>query len=409
MAAALPAAAAVEAAAAAFRPMRVFRLSGAALLSVFGIAAIVVAGNSVVGFFTREWHPKWDIGPSFLKWFLEQPAESVAPVVLRDWSDMAPVTIGIWVAAAATPLVYYLLVGLAVGKDPRPGTVIPLFTPPAGVSPAGARYIVGMGYDSKTISAEIVGLAVRGFIRIVRQDATDYMLKRIGGSSDGLTEAEKYLTSVLFRGSSSVRVSPSNGVRLRIATEMFEKHLDKEFEGPVFTRNIWAVSLGIMISGVALVAVSYTHSGAADDPVSYVMGGLLVALALLNAVFFPLMKAPTALGREIMDRIAGFRMFIEAAEHERARVADRPALTPALFAANLPYAMALALVLDGAESFAGAGGAAIPSPADFDWYGQTSAFAHNDGFTGMLRSLGAAVAAALVDEDEFDDIVGPGR
>ncbi len=48
-------------------------------------------------------------------------------------------------------------------------------------------------------------------------------------------------------------------------------------------------------------------------------------------------------------------------------------------------------------------------PTDFDWYGQTQAFAHNDGFAGMLRSLGAAVAAALVDEGEYDDIVGPGQ
>ncbi len=380
-----------------------------ALLSVFGITAIVLAGNSVVGFFAREWHPKWNIGTSIWRWIREQPAESVVPVVPRDWSDMAPATIGIWIAAAAIPLVYYLLVWLAIGKDPRPGTIVPLFRPPQGVSPAGARYIVGMGYDSKTISAEIVGLAVRGYIRIVRQDATDYMLKRIGGSSDGLTAAEKYLTSVLFRGASSVRISPSDGVRLRIATEMFEKHLDKEFEGPVFKRNIWTVSTGILVSGVALVAVSYTHSGGPGDPVSYVMAGLLLALAVLNAAFFPLMKAPTALGREIMDGIAGYKMFIEAAEHERARIADRPALTPALFAANLPYAMALDLELDWAESFARSVGAAIPSPTDFDWYGQTAAFTHDDGFAGMLRSLGAAVAAALVDEDEYDDTVGPGR
>lgn len=386
--------------------MQVLRLSGAALLAFFLIAAIVVAGNAVVGFFAEGWGPDWHLDESAWAWLSEGPAESAAPVA-HEWADIGARTIWLWVAAAIAPFGYYLIVWRLYGKDPRRGAIVPLYHPPAGVSPAGARYIMGMGYDSKTIASEIVGLAVRGYLRIVRQDRSDYIMKRAGGSTAELTAAQKYLASVLFRGATSIRVGTEEGVRLRLATEMFQKHLEDEFEGPVFTRNIWAVCFGILVSGGALLAVSFTHEGAPADPAGFVAAGFFAALVTLNAIYFPLMKAPTELGRRLMDEIEGFRMFVAAAEHERTRIAGRPQLTPALFAANLPYAMALDLELDWAKGFAGAVGAAIPSPTDFDWYGQTAAYAHDDGFAGMLRSLGAAVAATLVDEND-ESAIGPG-
>src|SRR5262249_30893461 len=38
-------------------------------------------------------------------------------------------------------LAYYVLAWLRVGRDPPSGTIIPLFGPPAGMSPAATRYI----------------------------------------------------------------------------------------------------------------------------------------------------------------------------------------------------------------------------------------------------------------------------
>jgi hypothetical protein len=49
-------------------------------------------------------------------------------------------------------------------------------------------------------------------------------------------------------------------------------------------------------------------------PFSFVLMG---AFAALNGLFGFLMRAPTALGRPIMDQLSGFRLYLETAEADR--------------------------------------------------------------------------------------------
>ena len=44
---------------------------------------------------------------------------------------------------------------------------------------------------------------------------------------------------------------------------------------------------------------------------------LVTAFATVNGLFLYLMRAPTALGRPIMDQLAGFRLYLETAESDR--------------------------------------------------------------------------------------------
>lgn len=69
--------------------------------------------------------------------------------------------------------------------------------------------------------------------------------------------------------------------------------------------------------------------------------GLLVVVVVMNMAFYHLLKAPTMLGRRILDRIEGFKMFLGATEGDRLQrmvPADR---TPELYEKYLPYALAL--------------------------------------------------------------------
>ncbi len=63
-------------------------------------------------------------------------------------------------------LAYYLKVWARVGRDPAKGTIIPLFNPPKGFSPAAVRYLMQMGFDAKTMAAAVLDMAVKGFLRI---------------------------------------------------------------------------------------------------------------------------------------------------------------------------------------------------------------------------------------------------
>jgi hypothetical protein len=55
-------------------------------------------------------------------------------------------------------LLYYFIAWISVGKDPERGTIIPLFEPPADLSPAAVRFINKMGFDNKAFTAAIIDL-----------------------------------------------------------------------------------------------------------------------------------------------------------------------------------------------------------------------------------------------------------
>lgn len=78
---------------------------------------------------------------------------------------------------------------------------------------------------------------------------------------------------------------------------------------------------------------------------------VIALIALVNLIFYHLLKAPTLLGRKIMDRIDGFKMYLETAEKDRLYSMNEPDKTPELFEAFLPYALALGVENKWAEKF----------------------------------------------------------
>ena len=125
---------------------------------------------------------------------------------------------------------------------------------------------------------------------------------------------------------------------------------------------------------------------------------ILVGTQAMNMVFYHLLKAPTALGRRLMDQIEGFKMYLSAVEGDRLNTLNPPERTPALFEKFLPYALALGVEQQWSEKFAdvlaraGTGpgsGSRTYSPG---WY---SGGGLNRGLTGFSAALGGAFAGAI--------------
>jgi uncharacterized membrane protein len=85
-----------------------------------------------------------------------------------------------------------------------------------------------------------------------------------------------------------------------------------------------------------------------SSPLMILVIGLI---ALVNIVFYNLLKAPTLLGRQIMDKIDGFKMYLGVAEKDRLDLVKEPHKTPELFESFLPYALALNVENQWAEKF----------------------------------------------------------
>lgn len=128
---------------------------------------------------------------------------------------------------------------------------------------------------------------------------------------------------------------------------------------------------------------------------SALLSFLIVVLALINVLFFYLLKAPTLLGRQIMDQIEGFKLYLSMAEKDRLNFFNQPGKSPDLFEKFLPYAIALDVENKWAEYFseefkkaATEGQAYSPS-----WYHGTNFAAI--GAVGLASSLGSSFSSAV--------------
>jgi uncharacterized membrane protein YgcG len=122
---------------------------------------------------------------------------------------------------------------------------------------------------------------------------------------------------------------------------------------------------------------------------------ILAALVGTNLLFHGLLKAPTHTGRDLLNKIEGFRMFLQAVDGDRLIRLTPPDKTPELFEKYLPYAVALdseqawaqqfSAVLDSAKQSTGY------SPA---WYVGSHALAMSAFASSVGGSFSNAIAAS---------------
>lgn len=365
-----------------------------------GVTVLVLGFMLVGGFFYENWSPNWSIGDSFAEAIAEPPRAEAPGRQAIPMAEAFREGVWVWGAAVLAPLGWYFLIWLIWGRDPLGRPAFPRFYPPQGLSPATVRQIVGMGFDEKAMAAEMLSLAVRGHVKLIRTKRGLYGLRRTDKGSSLLTEAERHLMSVLFRGAGEVVIGRKQGVRLRVAMESFRKHLEDELEGPVYATNVGATLTGVMVSAAAFMVATMTYRDVTMQNTELAMaGGTLLLLAAVNVLFFTLMKAPTRLGRELLDEIAGFRIFLVTAEHKRMKMADAPEMSEHLYATHLPYALAMDLELAWSDRFTELLKRAIPDPMDYEWYASGGDEKFSQGLLGMAQALGAAIASAFDRQD----------
>ena len=290
---------------------------------------------------------------------------------------------------------YYLFAWFKVGRDPAAGTIVPLFEPPEDVSPAAMRFIMGMGYDKKAFTAAIVNMAVKGYLTIDEDDG-EFTLRRDQADKSALSLGERKIADKLFT-TSTIKLHHTNHKRIKGAIKAFKTYLRAEFEKIHFLRNRAYFVPGAVVSVLALIAVAVgspdpygalfmtvwlsgwtagcaflvTKSyqswrrrnylpavgislfsipfiggeivglGLFSEAASVESGVLLVAIVVVNALFYYLLKAPTFEGRAMMDRIEGFKLYLGVAEKDRLEAFHPPETTPELFEKYLPFALAL--------------------------------------------------------------------
>lgn len=249
------------------------------------------------------------------------------------------------------------------GRDLSPAnTVIPLFTPPAGIKPYLAGSLRDETVDQRDITGTIIDLAYRGFIKIKETSGTGlfsttkYTLIKDSRfkETDTLDEVESQLMSDLFAGSDSVdldNLSKTFFVKYVKLQQAIYKKMVKDgyfLASPDKVRNNYiARGVGLFVLGVFLVIISFTlifmllgYPG----PLTLALASLVAGLGWFIAA--PHMPAKTALGSQVYNQIEGFKMYMYRAERYRLQN-----LTPDEFERYLGFAIAFDIEKQWSDSF----------------------------------------------------------
>ncbi|PKP25016.1 MAG: hypothetical protein CVU03_09715 [Bacteroidetes bacterium HGW-Bacteroidetes-2] len=278
-----------------------------------------------------------------------------------------------------------------VGVDPAKGTIIPLFEPPVGFSPADTAFLNRMYITQTAISAAIVNMAVKGHIKIINLKKK-YTLERLSTNFSLLTEEEKAISNALFSGSEQMELDNKNYSKFSKARVNAATLLAKKMQPKYFNLNFGHLVKGILAS-VFFIVLTFVFSPSPVIPLI-----LIFLLLFLVAFFTYLIKAPTKLGRQFMDEIEGFKMYITVAEQKQLDALHEPELTVERFEALLPYAIALGVENKWGEKFENALTKSLQETKSYSpsWYvgAGAMAFSPQQFSSSMGKNFSSAISSA---------------
>lgn len=283
------------------------------------------------------------------------------------------------------------------GRDPRRRPITVRYEPPADLTPAEAGTLTDEKVDMRDITATVVDLAVRGYLRIEEREedrlfglmkTEEYHFHRVRPRSDWVSLAphERRVLDGIFAGS-------SDEVSLSDLKNEFYKEIDEIKSGvfeqlvqkgayrkrPDSTRAGWVVGAIVlaMIVGIGGAALSGRFS---LTPVSFVIAAIVIGVIVMIIGWN--MPARTESGTRTLEGTLGFAEFLERVDKERYEVKR----TPEMFEKFLPYAMAFGVEEQWARAF---DGIFTQQPG---WYSG----AHHAAFSasGFSRSLGVMSTSA---------------
>lgn len=351
---------------------------------------------------------------------------------------------------------FYYVAWRRAGRNPRAGTVVPIFAPADALTPAAMRYITKMCADNRAFAAALVDMGVRGHVRMVEEDGGWFSgnktrLERLQSSSELPAEEEAALRE-LARSGGSIVMDKKNHAKFSSAKSSLADILKAQYEGRMFRRNWgWAIAGALLFAGMlwlTAAAIVAATDGAAIWQVGVTLGCVIlaailaaiiqgssavgkclfsllafVAVAIAIAAGMPILgqalssgwwlplalpvlalpvvvsaffwiAAPTREGRAVLDRIAGFRQYLSITERERLDRMMAPKDTPEIFERYLPYAIALGVENRWADRFADVlAAAAVQGRQGFNWYSGSSSPWDSPG--RFASTVGSSLSSAI--------------
>jgi uncharacterized membrane protein len=263
------------------------------------------------------------------------------------------------------------------GRDPKGrGTIIAQYQAPNGLTPAEAGTIIDEKAHKHDISAEIINLAIKGYLKINRIEgkgilkSDDYELHKLREGDDLVNKFESKLFKALFSLDKKViKLSELKNKFYKdlekIKKEIYQSTVTKKY----FLKNPNKVRGAYLGIGIVILVLSW-FSG----PIYSWFGVISLAISgLLIIIFSFFMPRKTRQGVLAKEHILGLKQYLTVAEKDRIKFHNAPEKNPKHFEKLLPYAMVLGVEQDWAKQFEGI------YDKQPDWYNDSSG-AHFSAF-----------------------------
>ncbi len=300
-------------------------------------------------------------------------------------------------------LVFMINLWYRRGRDPKiRETVTVMYEPPKynhiPLTPAEVGALIDEKMDARDITSSIVGLAVKGYLRIEEikkegliLDTTDYYLAKLKEPDTNLSTFEKLLMERIFPGKiPGILVSEMKNkfyVNLDILkTTLYDDLVKKGY----FLKSPEKVRRFFMIIGI-VIALAGFFMATMLAPFLQWKGILAAFLSSFPVIAFSrAMPAKTRTGVLTYLDIMGFREFLNRAEKDRIeRMGDKD-----LFSRFLPYAIALDVTDNWSKAFEGIYQNS-PQWYTSTWAGRTfSPGLFSNSISSMTSSVGSAFFSA---------------
>ncbi len=254
------------------------------------------------------------------------------------------------------------------GRDPERLSIAPQFAPPDGLTPAEAGTLVDNRPDLRDVTAELVHLAVAGYVRIEEVEGKvifakdDFRLVAVK-PRESWSELEKHQRAILegVFGAGSAVVPPTPVMMADLTHEfyrelpaikdhVFDRLIARRFydQRPDKVMGVW-VGIAIAVTIACLGAVVFLASTSSTLAIpALVIAGALTPIPVW--VYGLLMSSRTREGARAQERVLGFEEFLSRVESDRyKRMID----SPEMFERFLPYAMAFGVEKKWAKAFEG--------------------------------------------------------
>ncbi|MDO8107077.1 DUF2207 domain-containing protein [Isoptericola sp. b441] len=305
--------------------------------------------------------------------------------------------------------------GLTPGLAPAPGQEAAIgarrkapisvqFTPPPQVHPGQLGTLIDEHADVRDVTATIIDLAVRGYLRIeqvgppdARDRDRDWRLVRTDKPDGDLVDYEHRLLAALFAGRADVLLSELRTTfassLARVQSLLYEDVTTRGwFSGnPRHVRARWVsagIALTVVAVGITALLAARTHWGLVGLP--------LVLVGVVVAVVSGAAPARTAQGTAVLAQTEGFRRYLATAEADQLRFEEGEDL----FSRYLPFAVAFGLTERWTRIFAelAARGVDVPVPTWYvgawGYYGfWAGASAFERDLTGFTTTMDTAISA----------------